>query len=352
MATDPHPIRKEPEMTFRIQPRPVLLCYGPHPVHRKLAEHVGAELVDCSTGSPIDRIRAGAGRSFDDRPVILEGGAPLAEGSVIQLLDRSGPVIALGADSTYHDILWPLPGRSRVARIVHRISQRFVDGTLAVSERIATIARQLTDEPVRIAHPFVEADRYEALGRTDPDLAGSRVLCVGKNRLKNGQQEMIKALNRTNADVHVDFVGPDTEDLPAHADASRHGYVPEERLIELFGEATLLAFPALAGAFPVATLEGLRAGLPVLTTTEVGTAEHARLVDPRLVVESDPDAIAGALEYYDSLDAADRHGRGERAAAVGERFDEASGLDAFAQALIDLMRAVDGATAVAGGDRS
>jgi glycosyltransferase involved in cell wall biosynthesis len=311
-----------------------------------MAEHVGAELVDCSTGNPLDRIRAGANRSFGDRPVILEGGVPLTEGSVVSILGRSGPVIALGADSTYHDIWRPLPGRSRTARLAHRVAQRFVDGTLAVSERIATIARRLTGEPVRIAHPFVEADRYEALRKIDPDLDGRRVLCVGKNRLKNGQKVLVEALDRTDANVHVDLVGPDTEDLPTHPDATRHGFVSEERLIELFGEASLLAFPALAGAFPVATLEGLRAGLPVLTTTEVGTAEHARLVDSRLVVDPDSDAIAGALEYYDGLEADARHTRGDRAAFVGERFDQASGLEAFTRALVDLLDAVDGSTTV------
>jgi len=302
-----------------------------------MAEYVGAELIDCSTGSPIDRIQAGASRSFGDRPVILEGGAPLAEGSIIQLFDRSGPVIALGADSTYHDILWPLPDRSRVARLAHRVGQRFVDGTLAVSERIATIARQLTDQPVRVVHPFIETDRYEALGDAEPELMSDRILCVGKYRPKNGQDLLLKAIDRIKFEVHVDFVGPDTRDLPEATNVTRHGFITEERLIELFGEASLFVFPALAGAFPVATLESFRARLPVLTTTEVGTSDHARMVDPRLVVPPELDALANGIERYVNLNEDFKRTLSERAGFVGATFDERSGLDTFAHSLVDLL---------------
>jgi glycosyltransferase involved in cell wall biosynthesis len=320
-----------------IEPRPVFLYYDPHPVHEKMATYVDAEFVQCETGNPLARIRAGRGHDFGDRPVILEGGVPLAEGVILDRWGTAGPIIALGADSTYHDIVDPMPGRGRVSRLTHRIAQRAVDGTLAVSERIATVAERLTDGPVRVTHPFVEAERYDRLRELDPALDGSRILCVGKYRAKNGQDRLVDALARVDADVTVDFVGPDTDEITEADGVRTHGFVAEERLFELFESAALLAFPAPVGAFPVATLEGLCAGLPVVTTPGVGTATLVRGVHGRLLADPTPTDLARAIDWYASLSAERRAELGRRASGYGAGFDEASGLDAFAFELVRLL---------------
>ncbi|NIB99458.1 glycosyltransferase family 4 protein [Halobacterium sp. R2-5] len=322
---------------FEIQPEPVFLYYDPHPVHEKMAECVGAEMVQCQTGSPIDRILAGRSHDFGDRPVILEGGVPLAEGTVLKALGTSGPVIALGADSTYHDIVDPLPSRSRTSRFTHRFAQRFVDGTLAVSERIATIAERFTDGPVRVTHPFIEANRYSLLRELDSSLDGTRILCVGKYREKNGQDILVDAMPRVDADVTVDFVGPDTTEISETDQITTHGFVSEQRLVELFESAALMVFPAPVGAFPVATLEGLCAGLPVVTTPGVGTATLVRGVNGRLLADPTSVDVADAIDWYFSLPQERRAELGRRAANYGSGFDEETGLDLFAFQLRNLL---------------
>lgn len=328
-----------PELSLR--PRPVFLYYDPHPVHEKMAAHVGAEMVQCQRGSPLARIQSGRGHDFGGRPVILEGGVPLAEGAVTKLLGTSGPIIALGADSTYHDIVDPMPSRSRVSRLAHRLSQRFVDGTLAVSERIATIAERLTGQPVRVTHPFVEAERYERLREVEPSLDGSRILCLGKYRAKNGQDLLVEALDHVESDVAVDFVGPDTTEVESSERVETHGFVDEERLFDLFETASLLVFPAPVGAFPVATLEALCAGLPVVTTPGVGTATLVRGVHGRLVADSDPSDLARAIDWYFSRSVEQRNRLGQLAAGYGAGFDEPSGLDAFAFGFLNLLADLD-----------
>lgn len=313
----------------KLSPEPVFLYYDPHPVHEKMASHIGAEMVQCETGSPAARFWAGRQHDFGNRPVILEGGVPLAEGAVLQVLGSSGPVIALGADSTYHDIVDPMQSRSRASRYTHRFAQRFVDGTLAVSERIATIADQLTDGPVRVTHPFVGADRFERLRSLEPTLAGSRVLCVGKYREKNGQDVLVEAIQAVDTNITVDFVGPDTKAIESGEQVRTHGFVSEDRLIELFESAALMVFSAPVGAFPVATLEGLCAGLPVLTTHGVGTATLIRAVDGHLISDATPAAMAHALDWYFSLSSDEREALSRQAANYGSGFNESSGLEAF-----------------------
>lgn len=325
-------------MPASIDSEPVFLYYDPHPVHERMADRVDAEFVQCETGGPLARVRAGASHDFGDRPVILEGGVPLLEGAALDALGDSGPLVALGADSTYHDLVDPMPGRSRAGRLAHRVGLRAVDGTLAVSERIATLAERFSGGPVRVAHPFVTADRYAALRDVHPDLDSSRVLCVGKYRDKNGQDRLVEAMRRADADVTVTFAGPVTERLDGAADGVEGlGFVEEERLVDLFDSAALFAFPATVGAFPVATLEGLTAGLPVLTNQRVGTGTLSRGVHPRLAVRPDPDEIAAALDWYVALDAAERRDLSERARGYGAGFDEETGLDGFETAFERLL---------------
>lgn len=322
---------------YKIEPRPIFLYYDPHPVHEKMASYVNAEMVQCETGNPLARIRAGRSHDFGDRPVILEGGVPLAEGAVLKTLGTSGPIIALGADSTYHDIVDPMPSRSRTSRLTHRVAHRFVDGTIAVSERIATISERLTDGPVRVTHPFVESERYSQLQDTEPSLDGSQILCVGKYREKNGQDILVDALSHVDSNVTVDFVGPDTDEIAETERITTHGFVSEQRLLALFESASLLVFPAPVGAFPVATLEGLCAGLPVVTTSGVGTATLIRGVDGRLIADPTPAAIARSINWYFSCSDDQRRDLSRRAACYGSGFDEESGLAAFAYELTSLF---------------
>lgn len=316
-------------MTDDDRTSPVMLYYDPHPVHRKMGEAIGAEFVQCRTGGLRDRIEGGLSHEFGDRPVILEGGVPLAEGAVSKTTGRTDCLIALGADSTYHDMVDPLPFRGHRSRWVHRLAQRYIDGTLAVSDFIATTASRLTSGPVRTAHPFIEGTRFDRLGEVDPALDGTEVLCLGKYRPKNGQDILVEAVDIAHADVTVHFAGSDTDRLPEDQSIRRHGFVDEDDLLELFDRCALMVFPALSGAFPVATLESLRAGLPVAVTSVVGTVSCVRPVSSRLIVEPSPESIAAGIDWYFSLSLDRRRELADRSKRVGQQFDEETGIDNF-----------------------
>lgn len=318
------------------QEEPIFLYYDPHPVHERMAESVDAEFVQCETGGPMNRIRAGATHDFGDRPVLLEGGVPLLEGAALRALGNAGPLVALGADSTYHDLVDSLPDRTRASRIAHRVGLFAVDGTLAVSERIATLAERFSGNPVRVCHPFVQADLFDALRKVEPTLNGERVLCVGKYRKKNGQDRLVEAVQQADTDLTLTFVGPDTESLDGEY-AEGLGFVDEDRLVDLYESAALFAFPAIVGAFPVATLEALVAGLPVLANGRVGTGTLVRGVHPRLAVTPKPSELADRLDWYFNLESERRYTLSERARGYGGGFTEETGLEGFQLALQELL---------------
>lgn len=317
---------------------PVMLYYDPHPVHQKMGEAIGAEFVQCRTGGLRDRLAGALAHDFGNRPVILEGGVPLTEGTLSKLAGRTNSLVALAADSTYHDLVDPLPFRSRSSRLAHRIAQRYIDGTIAVSDFIAAVADRLTSGPIRVAHPFIEAGRYEALGALEPSPDNREILCLGKYRPKNGQDLLVRALERVDADVSVNFVGSGTEKLPESDSYRRYGFVEEDELIDLFDRCGLMVFPALSGAFPVATLEGLRAGLPVIVTSVVGTVTCIRPVSSRLSREPTPASIASGIDWYYACSTAEREELGERARRVGSQFDEETGIDNFVHQYTTLIQ--------------
>lgn len=320
---------------------PVLLAYGPHPVHRRMAGRIGAEVVDCEEGGPLARIRSGASRDFGNRPVVVEGGVPLLEVAALSLLGSCGPVVELAADATHLDLHRPLPFRGRAGRLAHRVGERAVDATIAVSDVLATLAGA-DGRPVRVAHPFVLSNRYETLTDLDVDVGGSDVVCVGANRPKNGQSVLLEAIDHVDADVTVHFVGPETEAVEEAAGIERHGFVPEVELVELLDDAALAVFPALVGAFPVVNLEAFCAGLPVVTTPGVGNAGLVRTVDDRFVVEPEPEQVAEAIDWYLSLPTGRREAYAEVARAVGRRFDEDAGLRAFERQFDKVLESLGG----------
>jgi glycosyltransferase involved in cell wall biosynthesis len=96
-------------------------------------------------------------------------------------------------------------------------------------------------------------------------------------------------------------------------------------------------FPALAGAFPVNTLEGFCAATPVLSTPHVGTATLIRGVHGRLIADPNPAAIASAIDWFFSLSTEERTHLAERARGYGAGFSEEAGLDAFAYQFANLL---------------
>lgn len=313
----------------------VFLYNGPHPVHRLMAERIGAEFVECEKGGPVDRVRAALSRRFDDRPVLIEGGVPLLEAGVLGTVGQCGPIVELAADATLIDVKTPLEGRPRHERLAHAFGERAVDATVTVSDYIAAYARTY-DRPVEVVHPFVDPERYDRLVDLPPGGDPDTLLCVGKYRHKNGQDLLRRAVEHLEG-VTVHFVGPDTEDVPSHDRVERHGFVDLEDLYELVERAGLMVYPARVGAYPVAVLEALVGGTPVVTTPFVGNVDLVRAIHPKLVVDPDPRAVADRVGWAGDRDLAEL---GRRAREIGREFRADPYLEEFERRYQNVLAAL------------
>ncbi len=103
----------------------------------------------------------------------------------------------------------------------------------------------------------------------------------------------------------------------------RHDVAPNsEALLKLYTDADLFVFPTRGDCLPLAVMEALTSGLPVITTTVGALPEAVTHGETGWVVPpDDPSALASALQAL-AGDAALRSRLSAQAAAVGlERFD-------------------------------
>jgi UDP-glucose:(heptosyl)LPS alpha-1,3-glucosyltransferase len=165
-------------------------------------------------------------------------------------------------------------------------------------------------------------------------------LHVGAGFERKGVFRLIEAFARSRQPgAHLVIVGRDKAQIRAERLASSRGIAArvhfagaQEDVRPWYGSADAFALPSLYDPFPNAALEAMACGLPVITTTQCGTAELIEEGRNGYVVDAlDIDALADRL---DRLDVPTAHEMGRRA----RRRAEGLSLTAMAEQLIALYR--------------
>lgn len=319
--------------------RPLLLYLKPHHAHEAMGEAVDAEFRELDRGNPLDRIRAAKRLDVGDRPVITEGGKPLFQATWMKIFGNCGPVVHLAADETLMNIFNALPHYRRIDRLAHYWSHRHVDGVLAVSPRLTSEARALGIENVRTIHPFPTAEKWKRLGEVSPDFEAERILAVGSNEPKNNFGALGEIAGASRYDLRIDVVGPRTETIDAPG-VEGHGFVDETEFYELYGSCQCFVLPARSQAFPVSTIEAMRAGFPTFVTNETGTQPYVSKVHPRFV--RDPGSLASAIDWFLDLDEDAKRQLSREMRQMASYFDPERGRELFRDAYEQLVRAIQG----------
>ena len=183
-------------------------------------------------------------------------------------------------------------------------------------------------EKITVIPPGIDTALWEFPMRTSRLDRAMNVLFVGGDFPRKGGDTLLRAFeslpSAVNAHLHIvtqtDGVAEGMPGVTVH-----RGVAPNsERLRRLFAEADLFAFPTRGDCLPLAVMEALAAGLPVITTTVGALPEAVTHGETGLVVPAD-DAPAlaealGALATDGGLRA--RLGSNARQAAV-TRFNAA-----------------------------
>jgi glycosyltransferase involved in cell wall biosynthesis len=167
-----------------------------------------------------------------------------------------------------------------------------------------------------------------------------RLVVVALLSPQKGVEHLLRALPAVRAahgDVVLDIVGDGPSRGELEALAARelppgvvtfHGLQKRERIAALLGESDVFVLPSLVESFGVVLVEALAAGLPVVTTREVGLAGAIEGRFGAVVPARDPHALArGVGEVIEGLDRfpadeARRHAANYGAATVARRWDD------------------------------
>lgn len=335
-----------------------MLHQDPHPAHRGFADAVDAELVDFQRRSagPLDGTILGDsynGIRYPDYDVyIVEGSKPLYA-ALVWRFTSGGDVVYLGADHGLYQLgNTDFEGSSHIKSLIGRFGQpavrsvarRGIDGVVAVSEFVEEFTRPIVGEttPIAVAHPFVQQDTYESLAHVEPELGANVAVTVARPWHYKGVDLLVDAWPEVrsefpDAELHV-VGGGHPEKYGETPGVTVRGYV--ENLEDAFRPASLFVQPSRVDAFPVSTLEAMRAGLPPLVTETAGTRSEARAISDSFVVAPTSDTIASGVQQYFQRGQTSRKSFSELARTRGAKFDEETRTEAFRDAFREVLKAL------------
>jgi glycosyltransferase involved in cell wall biosynthesis len=249
---------------------------GPHPAHRVFGEAVGCEFVhfetgaepdetEAYTGSVPDRVVTGA--SLGDADVVIaEGTAPLQTGIVASV--RSGATLVyLCADQTFRTLC------RRRTESFWKLLPSVVNGVVAVSNLAWTWAAPYVNGPHAIVRPPIMDGKHEVIGEVTPQSPDGPIVTIGQSRSQKNFQLLPEIADRADREVIVVGEGHDDRSYTRHPSVTAPGWVSLPELGTILERAGLYIQPSMADACPVASMEAMLSGTPVLVSDGTGTKE-------------------------------------------------------------------------------
>lgn len=211
---------------------------------------------------------------------------------------------------TVHDLAWQAaqshaPAYARYyfgafsLRRYRRAARVFVDSHFTRGELLRYVPG-LEPDRVLVIYPGVAVD-FCRLNRSNGD--GRTILVVGTVERRKNLEVLVRALPRLEG-ARLLAVGPATpyaseclalaQRLGVEDRVEMPGYVPRERLLELYASAAVAAVPSKYEGFGYAAAQALCAGIPCVVARSSSLPEIAR-DDARVVDSEDADGWASAL---------------------------------------------------------
>jgi glycosyltransferase involved in cell wall biosynthesis len=196
--------------------------------------------------------------------------------------------------------------RAPLLALAGRLTAKLADAVVAPSR---VTARELeADYGCRVSAVIANGVTPPELPPRPPAAEGVEVLYAGRLRTRKAVAVLVEAFATVHAqaaDARLRLLG-DGEQRPALEEQARRlglgeairfeGAVPHQRMGELYAAADLFCLPSLYEGFPLAILEAMAAGLPVVATRVAGNPEAVEDgVHGRLVEAEDVAGLAAAL---------------------------------------------------------
>jgi teichuronic acid biosynthesis glycosyltransferase TuaC len=242
------------------------------------------------------------------RPDVIHAPWLHPEGSAAALLgaEHGIPVVAQGIGNDANHYLHLYGGRELVIRDLQRASVLLFN---CQSTRRMAAQAGLTHPRVEVIYHGVDVDKF-TLPETPPRNAVKRIITVAQLIPRKNHQLLLRAYAQLPPDVRrgatLEFVGggpiqPQLERLAAElgiGDRVRFaGRISHEEMIRDLQQSDLFCLPTHSEGMPVATIEAMACGLPVVASNVDGIPESVvEGVSGMLVPPADAGALAAALQ--------------------------------------------------------
>jgi glycosyltransferase involved in cell wall biosynthesis len=205
------------------------------------------------------------------------------------LMRRLPSVISLDATPIQYDALGAAYGHapSSSARLEH-LKKRLNLRAFHSAKRLVTWSQWAKDslvadygvpaDKIAVIPPGIDLSRWDFQKRSASPSGPVRLLFVGGDFTRKGGDTLLEAFRLLPAGMaHLDIVTQASgvgKDLDDSAMTVHHGLGPNsEGLLRLYASADLFVFPTRADCLPLAVMEALASGLPVITTAVAALPE-------------------------------------------------------------------------------
>lgn len=319
----------------------ILFVYqGPNVCYKSFAESVGADSIyynhlNLRYIKPFDPIfHFINGITLPKYDVyICEGALPVFTAAFKKLLFPNAKIIMIGGGYCHPLGIF----KSKYVSLFMSL----VDGYIAVSRMAMEKNKNYLKCPIEVVNTFINDERYEKLLKLKPDLESHVIVSIGTGVYKNIGL-LVKAfelIKKQVDDAQLFILGKKNHlnELDGIEGITLSGFVSD--ISPYLEKASIYVQSSKADAFPVSTLEAMRAGLPAIVTNNVGTKNLVKELSPSYVV-SKPEEIANKVIELWRLPQIDRKTLSVKARRLTDEFSRKSKSVEFRNKFTRIMQMV------------
>lgn len=244
----------------------------------------------------------------------------------------------LFGETAFQEVPWPMAALVNLAeRPIPRVYARAGFHVISESTRDDLVARGVPHQRIRVIHPGLDAIHYAPQRGLDRTSRPS-FLYVGRLKRYKGVEVAIRALAKVHqerTDVSLDIAGTGDDaarlrrlagELGLAESVRFHGFVDEERKLELYRTTWANLFPSPKEGWGLTIMEAAGCSTPSLASDSAGLRDSVR--DGRtgyLVPHGDPGALASRMqELAGNRELVEQLGQEARSVAESWSWDDAA----------------------------
>jgi len=327
----------------------ILYLYtGDHPVHRKFAESIGAEIMKMSWKIPKGYdVYLSEGEFF--RLSILKTLGKLGRKSKILNLFSDPRLFYLDRRIRYDLENQKIKKSSSIKRFIFKKLMERLDGAICVGKFEESLLRKHYSGPIRRVDVFIDKGFHKKLLDIKPKLVKKRILFIGSGPdIYYKGVDLLMEVAIDNPDIEFTIGGDfferfiSTNKLPTNVTFTGKLEMNSDKMGQVIKNNSLYVHLGRGEAFGITILEAMAAGLPCMVSEITGAREAVEKVNPEFVLPLDKIQITSKIKKYFEKSLVERKTLSKKFKEKSKFYDEQKQLINFRNQFENLLEEVYG----------